>query len=183
MWHNDPVLCLGGAGGRYYHGTYEIRSNALSVSHMALFIWSQKVEMWDTRVCQMWNRMHDFVLLLEDVIKHYTLAAAMSQQHIVKCAFFYSFVISRLWKSTAYLLHIYRISFAFGADFLPLVFSIITIPPYLIFFPLQPTISFHVWLGWSKVECTLFLPPSPSLYLPFLLSTLYLPPSIPKEQL
>lgn len=89
-------------------------------------------------------------------------------------------IFSFLIFCAAFLPHIYINSFAFETDshctFPPLVFSIITIPPYLIFSPLQPTISFHVWVGWVHSFPA-------SLYLPFLLSSLRLPPSVPKEQL
>lgn len=54
--HNDTLSCSGADIGTA-HG---ICSRALSVSHVALFIWSRKVEI--SRVCQMWDRMRDFFL-------------------------------------------------------------------------------------------------------------------------
>lgn len=144
---------------------HRICSNALSVSHITLLIWSQKVEMWDMRACQMWNRMLDFFFVLEDVIKHYTLAAAMSQQHVVKYFSSYSSLISRSWISAACLL-------CFP--------SLLSLPIW--YFSLSSNL-FPCLTGLKRVEYALFLPTSLSLYLPFLLSSLCLSPSVPKEQL
>ena len=146
------------AEGRYYNTTWGPQK-CPSVAHITLFIWSQKVGIWDMRVGQMWNRMLGF--FFEDIIKHYTRAAVMSQKHIVECAYFssFSFKIRKRMQLE---------SFTLKAFFNPSLFKR---------FPLQQSLS--IWLGYSQVEHALFLPPSLSPILPLCLP----PPSVPKEQL
>lgn len=101
--HNDTLSCSGADIGTA-HG---ICSRALSVSHVALFIWSRKVEI--SRVCQMWDRMRDFFLFFFHFgERNETLHPASccdSQQDIVKCAQFFCPDLCTTWKSTACLLH------------------------------------------------------------------------------
>lgn len=92
-------------GGRFYNGVWDLWQCPFCLAYYSFHL---KAESWDVRARQMWNRMRDFFFILEDVIKHYPLPAAVSQKVIVKSTYFSPWLssgISRSWKSPPLQMH------------------------------------------------------------------------------
>lgn len=95
-------------GGRYSNGAWDPHQCPFCHTHTTLFT-SQKVEMRDVRVCQMWNRMRDCFWWTWSNI---TLTAAMSQPRHCEIYIFFtltSFSYFKIIKTPACLLCVYNI--------------------------------------------------------------------------
>lgn len=134
--------CVWGVGGRYYSSTWQC---PFCLTHYTFHLES---ESWDVRYESVPDVEQDAWLffVLEDVIKHYTQAAAMSHEHIVKYAYFSSSsLISTLWNTAACTLHIYGISFAFEADSRWIFSSSLPLPIWYLSLFIQQSLSTFDW--------------------------------------
>lgn len=161
--------CIVVFGGRYCNGAWDPLQCPFCLTRYAFHL---KSESWDVACDSVPDVEQDAWLffILVDVIKHHTLPAALSQQDIVKSTYFLpdSLLLFQSYETVllacfACRVLVGQLSFAFEIDSScsfssVFVFSIITLPPYLIFFLFGKKLSFHVWLAWN----VRFLPASTS---------------------